>query len=184
MHKSEYDNLVAREFKEYSVWHRAMYDGPMAMFKQNDPVSILDVGCGIGYGFLSSLREKVPGRYLGIDPDKKSIEYCKKAIGSNDARAFICGDFLEHDFGKFDLVFCIEVIEHVEASKRMEFLSKVVELADRAAFISTPDRRKNSHACYTPREMLRVLRGDCDAHAVAIHRDNTFLYVANKGNPM
>jgi len=182
MHKSEYDNLMERNFKEYSDWHRAMYDGPMEMFANHTkPLSVLDVGCGIGYGCRSMRNHKIAGVYTGIDPDQKSIDYCERVLVDFPDTAFLCQDFISHDFGKFDLVFCIEVIEHVEESERAAFLAKVVDLADRVAFISTPDRRQNSHACYTPQEMLRVLRVECGVHAVAIPRDNTILYVANKG---
>ena len=85
------------------------------------------------------LDKKVPGHYLGIDVDPRSIEYCKKMYHPD---SFILDDFADHDFGKFDLVFCIEVIEHVPEVDRPYFLNKVIDLADRAAFISTPDKRK------------------------------------------
>jgi len=180
MHDSEYDNLVARGFKPYSEWHRAIYDGAFELYHHNEStITILDAGCGIGYGYESMVNHRVMGVYVGVDPDKQSIDYCKQKFVSNATfhrRGFMS---FEEQY-EFDLAFCVEVIEHVDENDRSAFLKKVVQSA-KVAFISTPDVTKNAHGVYTPSRMIDLLRTGLELNAVAIPRDNTILYVASKG---
>jgi len=197
MHDSEYDNLVARNFKPYSEWHRAIYDGAFELYHHNEsPITMLDAGCGIGYGYESMVEHGVMGVYVGVDPDKQSIDYCKQKFINNLRRrpmpaddihrsvfttTFNCGDFMSFEERyEFDIAFCVEVIEHVDEKDRSAFLKKVAQSA-KVAFISTPDVTKNAHGVYTPSRMIDLLRTGLELNAVAIPRDNTILYVASKG---
>ena len=67
------------------------------------PCSILDVGCGYG-AFLDYLGNEGID-FTGIDVVSNMIDAAK---GRHPNAAFICGNFLEHDFGNqtFDYVVC------------------------------------------------------------------------------
>jgi len=75
---------------------------------------ILDVGCGEGY-VLEYLRGRVPHIFLcGVDWDRGALELARAANGDIP---YHCGDALNLPFadGSFDLVMCLEVLEHLES---------------------------------------------------------------------
>lgn len=93
--------------------------------------NILDIGCS--QGILPILLGKKGCSVVGIDNDKDSIAYALNALKSEDISVqerveFICGDFLEHDFGdsKFDTIVMGEVMEHL--FNPLLFLKKATEL--------------------------------------------------------
>jgi len=102
--------------------------------------SILDVGCGFGYG-TNFLAKNTSKPVIGIDNDKKAIKYAKEHyIGSN--LTFLLADLNEVFFEeKFDLIVSFEVIEHL--SDANVYLQKIAEfLEDKSTFLlSTPNRK-------------------------------------------
>ena len=71
-----------------------------------DHASVLDVGCGCGYG-ASVLRHT---QYLGVDYSQESIDYARKHYGKFGL--FSVGDAIEVG-GPLDVIVAFEVIEHV-----------------------------------------------------------------------
>jgi len=72
---------------------------------------ILDIGCGYGYG--SWLLSKQARRVVGIDSSDEVIVEARKRY-RNENLTFYVMDALDIDIlGKFDLVTCFEVIEHL-----------------------------------------------------------------------
>jgi len=78
--------------------------------------NILDVGCGVGTidFFMANKGKKV----TGIDISYKAITLCKanaKLLNLSGRLDFFSGDFLSLRIsGKFDLIICIEVLEHIK----------------------------------------------------------------------
>jgi 2-polyprenyl-3-methyl-5-hydroxy-6-metoxy-1,4-benzoquinol methylase len=78
---------------------------------------ILDFGCGKGY-FLSHLIKtckselEAKSRFFGTDVSKESVAAANLRIGWTAAYSYD-DKIIQDQTGKFDLVFCFEVIEHV-----------------------------------------------------------------------
>lgn len=98
---------------------------------------VLDVGCGTGY--LANWLGQNGYKTIGIDSSKAGIKLSRK--NKNKNTFFICGDILQIKkkfHNKFDVVFCIEVIEHVFAPRDLLLALEKVVKKDGYVFISTP----------------------------------------------
>src|ERR1035437_4593694 len=85
------------------------------------PQSVCDVGCGAGE-VLKHLSERLPAGifYHGYDISPQAIAISAKNATENIH--FQVGDVIEQDV-KFDLVLCLDLIEHVE--DYIAFLKKI-----------------------------------------------------------
>lgn len=99
----------------------------------------LDVGCGAG--LLCEPLARLGAEVTGIDAAPENARAAAiHAQGSALDIRYMAGEIGEQDIGQFDLVTCLEVIEHV--ADKQTFLAK---LADRLApgglmVLSTPNR--------------------------------------------
>lgn len=73
-------------------------------------VRCLDVGCGNGHGPGTFLRPRV-GTYVGVDVSARAVDEAR-ALGL-DARLVDDAAELPFTDGAFDLVVCVEVLEHL-----------------------------------------------------------------------
>jgi len=102
---------------------------------------VLDVGFGLGYGLtiLSISASEV----TGIDVDKKCIEYCQDTLIGRNPKVLCLkhydGYHIPFSDNNFDLVTCIDVLEHVENYEI--FLAELMRVSKKGVFISTPNRR-------------------------------------------
>ena len=100
----------------------------------------LDVGFGLGYG-LEILGGKA-GALVGIDVDRKAVESAQRLVhelpGVEEIRVYD-GQHIPYADGAFDVVTCVDVIEHVP--DYLPLLAEMVRVARRAALVSTPNRR-------------------------------------------
>lgn len=104
-------------FKENPDWH--WEDAP---YKAREIAKVLDecevsfssavdVGCGVGR-VISILAKKYPvSRFKGYDISPGAIEIANREFRSGNVEYF-CADFFSES-GAFDLVLCLDVIEHV-----------------------------------------------------------------------
>jgi SAM-dependent methyltransferase len=110
-------------------------------------LNVVDVGAGSGYG-LSILRSTAHGYVLGIDP-----------LVVADGVASIPIDMLRSK--SFDVVTCMDVIEHVEND--VELMFEMHKVARKLIVLSTPNW--NSSKCenkyhyreYTPAELQKIV---------------------------
>jgi ubiquinone/menaquinone biosynthesis C-methylase UbiE len=102
---------------------------------------ILDVGFGLGYG-LNILAIKAQ-EVNGIDVDSKVLEYCQNTLVGRNPRlnqlAVFDGYQIPFPDETFDVVTCVDVIEHVEDYNRL--IKEMVRVSKRGVFLSTPNRR-------------------------------------------
>ena len=83
-------------------------------------VTVLDAGCGLGYG-TKYLIENGIKKVVGIDKSEKAIEYDKKTYSNLNIK------FLHHDLNQplpfenssFDFIFTSNAMEHVEQSDKL-----------------------------------------------------------------
>ena len=83
----------------------------------NDPIKILDIGCGIGIYDFNILKRFSKAKIIGVDISKPQVELASKIAKENnlaDRISFLSGDIEELEIdNQFDYIICTEVIEHL-----------------------------------------------------------------------
>jgi SAM-dependent methyltransferase len=101
---------------------------------------VLDVGLGLGYG-LNILAAKAE-QLAGIDLDAAAVERGKRIFaGHPRVREILAYDGSRIPFAdkSFDVVTCVEVLEHVPDYEA--FLRELARVARRVVFLTTPNRQ-------------------------------------------
>lgn len=96
--------------------------------KHTDAKRILDFGCGNGFGTIQLL----PAVVIGVDEDEGAIEFARSTLG-HLAHFHTVGALT----GTFDVITCIEVIEHVEDVDALFELLKTAAKPDATFIFST-----------------------------------------------
>lgn len=88
----------------------------MAMLRRIDGETVLDAGCGEGFAMREVLAGQ-GGTIIGLDGSPGALRVAGEL---NPARVFTAGDLLELPFpsASFDLVTCMEVLEHLSDAER------------------------------------------------------------------
>jgi 2-polyprenyl-3-methyl-5-hydroxy-6-metoxy-1,4-benzoquinol methylase len=103
--------------------------------------NVLDVGFGLGYGLnILAIKAEIVS---GIDVDSKAYIYCQgTVVGRNPKLGHLSiydGYNIDFPDSFFDVVTCVDVLEHVEDFHR--FLDELLRVSRKGVFISTPNRR-------------------------------------------
>lgn len=109
----------------------------MKMVDSLDFNSVLDVGCGTGE-LLNAISTLRPGVDIsGLDISELSIETCKARFGSKQFWVKDCAtEYLDQ---KFDLITCIDVIEHIEDDQA--FLNNLSKMCGQDLILVTLEGR-------------------------------------------
>jgi len=103
---------------------------------------VLDIGFGLGYGMeiMSSVTEHL----VGVEIDRKAIAKVKALNQNNRLLEIIHYDGYHLPFSNksFDVVTCIDVLEHVKDYSLL--LENIYRISRRIVFISTPNRRQEN----------------------------------------
>ena len=117
-----------------------------------DPKSLLDAGCAIGM-LVEAMRDRGVEAY-GIDVSEWAIEnmpdevrqYCRQ------------GSLADPIDGHFDLVTCIEVLEHIPQPDDARAIEQLCRVADRILISSSPhDYSEPTHVTVRPQEEWAAL---------------------------
>lgn len=132
--------------------------------------SVLDVGCGTGYG-IHRLSNKAR-EAVGIDIWKEGIYYCHHEYGEKTLFLSASGFHLPFMDNSFDLVVSFQVIEHINPDMVINYLEEINRvLKNNGIFIvSTPNRKirllpfqkpwnPDHKKEYDAKELKRVLKG-------------------------
>lgn len=87
-----------------------------SIFKLPSQSSVLDAGCGLSIWLTPEIEKKI--KYLGIDCQIESIEFCRKYFPSRDYSLEDLYQLPFHD-NSFDAVIMREVIEHLESPDKV-----------------------------------------------------------------
>ncbi len=99
------------------------------------PTTLLDAGCGEGFVADAFLKAMPRARITGFDVLPESV---KLAQLRNPRATFSLGDIynIEHPDNSFDVVYCFEVLEHLQEPDRA--LKEMARVAERAVVLSVP----------------------------------------------
>ena len=118
--------------------HLARYDFAVGFLKRK---TVLDLGCGKGYGSFILAGEASSVTAIDLNPD--SIAFAKKNYGAGNLQfQLIDSEILAAQKpASFDAVTSFEVLEHLAAPEARQFLMTISKLlkTDGALFISTPN---------------------------------------------
>jgi SAM-dependent methyltransferase len=73
---------------------------------------VLDVGCGTGDNLRYILRDGAS--FFGLEYAERTAQVARRTLGDRAAVDIGSATAIPHESGRFDLVLCIEVLEHVE----------------------------------------------------------------------
>ncbi|RZI45132.1 class I SAM-dependent methyltransferase [Candidatus Finniella inopinata] len=115
-----YDAIYKKGTGIQSQWHRLKF----ARVQKSLPESVhnlLDVGCGPGTFLGNFLPSSVKG--IGVDIAASQIEFAKNSYDFPHLNFICIKDYLPFDNDFFDVVTCIELIEHLSHTE-FDFLLK------------------------------------------------------------
>ena len=156
-----------------------MYLGPAALMA-GAKSSVIDIGCGDGYGYHALVSHNAVSSYWGIDSNPIDVEKARKLIVDPN-HVVVCGDwpkYPEDTLEPADFVFCIEVLEHVIPEERKACVEKCARYAKRNLFISTPPADRNDHGRLTIPECHDLIRS-VGLAVVVVDVQWTTLYVCS-----
>ena len=107
----------------------------------DESAAVLDVGFGLGYGLnIMAIKSR---EVAGVDVDKKVYEYCMDTVMGRNPRLKSLGIYdgyhLAFPDNHFDVVTCVDVLEHVEDYHRL--IDEMLRVSRKGVFISTPNKR-------------------------------------------
>ena len=92
------------------------------------PKSVIDVGCGIGT-FLHVFKQNGISDYLGVDGDWVDKEMLSRYIELDKFKVTDLENGVDID-RKFDLVICLEVVEHLKEDSADKIVKDLTSLSD------------------------------------------------------
>lgn len=101
---------------------------------------VLDCSCGLGYG-SAMLAERGAEHVVGVDIAPEAIEYARQHYGRPGIE-FVTADALTlspADWGKFDLIVSLEMIEHVPHPTRLLDVFRALLADDGVLALSCPN---------------------------------------------
>jgi SAM-dependent methyltransferase len=141
-----YDSYTV-PYEDNDHWQRFFGQVADAIITQLAPKTVLDAGCAKGF-LVAALRERGVEAY-GFDLSEVAIAQAPEA-----ARPFVrVGSLTEPIDGQYDLVTCIEVIEHLDPADADRAVATLASASNRVLLSSTPgDRDEATHVNVQPPE--------------------------------
>lgn len=112
------------------------YKSLIALAKPLNPKTVLDAGCGEGFSLNRFYLQGIGEKLEGIDDSATAISSAKKLFPKIIFRR---GNIyhLPYKDHSFDLVLCLEVLEHLENPKKA--ISEIIRVSKKSAIISVPN---------------------------------------------
>lgn len=134
------------DFKQFNAniadtWDMAMTAAIGLIDQPIDTISLLDFGCGDGKYFKHLLgRGLIKNNIHGLEVSAKRVERCHQ-LGWDNARFLAPTIPLPYKEGMFDLVNCMEVVEHIPVAEGRQVINELrrVLRPGGVLLISTPN---------------------------------------------
>lgn len=134
--KTNRERQVPNSLSDVEITHEVRYEFIFDYLEKHCLIAqnILDYGCGSGYGvkILSKCAENI----LGVDNNVQILKYANQIFGGSNIKYSI--ENIESE--RFDIITCIEMIEHISFEEGHKLLNKFYNLLEEEGilFISTP----------------------------------------------
>ena len=144
-----------------------------------EPVDVLELGCGEGFGAL--MLSENSHRVLGVDSDAAAIETARRTVGG-PTRRFEAADFLEQQFGRFRAVVSLDVIEHIPVEQEGAYFRTITDnlTDDGICIVGTPNATAAAYA--SPQSQaghINLYTAERLVEAVGNYFQNTFVFGMN-----
>jgi len=128
-------------------WLKFFGDVADGLIRDFHPTSVLDAGCAMGF-LVEALRKR------GVDASGIDIsDYAISQVHESVAEHCRVGSLTEPLDQRYDLITCIEVLEHVAAAETDQVIANLCSAADRLVISSTPgDYGEPTHLNVLPPE--------------------------------
>ena len=133
----------------------ARYKFARRLLENNPKINVLELGCSEGLGTLH--LSQASNKVVGVDQEANWINWAKQNI-ENENLKFICEDFLGKDYGSFDAVVSIDVIEHIPREKEKEYLEQLKDSYDPDAITEDLDKEE-VYGVFIPSKLLKEESG-------------------------
>lgn len=135
-----YKSHCGEDYERGHGWEETFGDYADRIIKEINPHKTLDVGCAKGY-MVEALRDRGVEAY-GIDVSEYAVSEARKDIEPYCRVQSVLHPLEE----KYDLITCIEVLEHLDNKDIPLAIQRMCEAADDILFSSTPfDYTEESH---------------------------------------
>lgn len=134
-----------RHTPRHLLYTLSRYKFAARMLPQDRPATVLELGCAEGIGTL--LLAEGGHDVTGVDFDESAIGYARESI-DNPRLRFLSSDFVGQQFGHFDSVVSLDVIEHILPDHESLFLKTVTDnlAPDGFCVIGTPNETASAYA--------------------------------------
>lgn len=144
-----------------------------------EPVDVLELGCGEGFGAL--LLSENGHRVLGVDSDVAAIETAQSTVGGPERR-FEAADFLGQRFGQFRAAVSLDVIEHIPVEQEDAYFRTITDnlTDDGICIVGTPNATAAAYA--SPQSQaghINLYTAERLVEAVGHYFQNTFVFGMN-----
>ena len=135
----------ALETPRHILFTLARYKFAVKMLAPGSASSVLELGCGEGFGTL--MLAEGGNDVTGIDFDEAAVEHAQAHIDIPNCR-FLHGDILGKTYGTFDAVVSMDVVEHIEKERENEYLETLVGNLEPhgIAVVGTPNETASRYA--------------------------------------
>ena len=128
--------LTADEDPAWSLLSRGyQYYVVLDYLKGKPKMSFLDVGCG--WGSMTYALNKMGYGGIGIEVSDTAVQFSRETYGKYYSKSTLEEFKKLNPIFKFDLVFLLEVIEHVE--NPVELFEQALNFANKTLIVTTPD---------------------------------------------
>jgi 2-polyprenyl-3-methyl-5-hydroxy-6-metoxy-1,4-benzoquinol methylase len=157
----------------------ARYKFAARLLPQDNPVSVLELGCAEGLGTL--LLAENGHRVTAVDFDEYAIRHAQESI-DNSRITFLARDFIGQRFGEFEAVVTLDVIEHIPPDDELRFLTTLTDnlAPDGFCLVGTPNETANAYASERSRAgHVNLFTAERLARTLRAHFRNVFLFGMN-----
>ena len=135
-----YRNVIARDsavsYTDSGYWGKFFSTIAKHIVEEFNPSTVLDAGCALGY-LVTALRDLGVEAY-GVDISEYAITHVREDIKPYCAVGSLCDPLPEALPKKYDLVTCIEVLEHLTVEDGRDAIDNLCQYSDQVLFSSSP----------------------------------------------
>lgn len=146
-------NLELSKYFTHQVLHNprhllftlARYKAAAKMLPRYRECAVLELGCNEGLGSL--ILAENASTLMGVDFDAAGVQWAQTNLAS-DILSFVSDDFLGKEYGTFDAVISLDVIEHISPDDEDRYFGTIMGniAADGMCVIGTPNDTASAYA--------------------------------------